>query len=78
MFCPGRAFAESVMWITIANVLAAFDILPWKDPVTGEEVLPVADSKSNIVNNIPPFKCRILPRKSKLAQISGNSGLDSA
>ncbi|KAL5480690.1 hypothetical protein ACEPAI_9630 [Sanghuangporus weigelae] len=76
--CPGRAFAESVMWITIANVLAAFDISPWKDPVTGEEVLPVADNKSNIINNIPPFKCRILPRKSKLAQISGNSGLDSA
>ncbi|KAL5496045.1 hypothetical protein ACEPAH_3138 [Sanghuangporus vaninii] len=46
--CPGRAFAESVMWLTIANVLAAFDILPWKDPVTGEEVLPVAVSKSNI------------------------------
>ncbi|KAL5504696.1 hypothetical protein ACEPAH_7359 [Sanghuangporus vaninii] len=67
--CPGRAFAESVMWITMANVLAAFDITPWRDPFTGEEVLPIAECESDIVNAIKPFKCRIVPRKGRVVQI---------
>ncbi|KAL5521415.1 hypothetical protein ACEPAG_9341 [Sanghuangporus baumii] len=67
--CPGRAFAESVMWITISNVLAAFTIMPWKDPVTGEEALPIFECESDIVNIIKPFKCRIVPRKDRLTQI---------
>jgi cytochrome P450 len=29
--CPGRFMARSSMWITIASVLAAFDISPVKD-----------------------------------------------
>ncbi|KAL5532016.1 hypothetical protein ACEPAF_5580 [Sanghuangporus sanghuang] len=68
--CPGRAFAESVMWITMSNVLTAFDIIPWRDPFTGEEVLPIAECESDIVNTIKPFKCRIVPRKDRLAQIT--------
>ncbi|KAL5483173.1 hypothetical protein ACEPAI_8402 [Sanghuangporus weigelae] len=68
--CPGRAFAESVIWITISNVLAAFTIMPWQDPITGEEVLPVLECESDIVNMIKPFKCRIVPRKDRLTQIT--------
>ena len=38
--CPGRFFADASIWLTIANVLAAFEILPPLDPSTGNEVLP--------------------------------------
>ncbi|KAL5532017.1 hypothetical protein ACEPAF_5581 [Sanghuangporus sanghuang] len=69
-FCPGRVFAESIMWITIASVLAAFDILPCMDPVTGKEILPVVEFESEIVNSIKPFKCRVVPRKERLTLIT--------
>ncbi|KAL5521414.1 hypothetical protein ACEPAG_9340 [Sanghuangporus baumii] len=71
--CPGRAFAESIMWTTIANVLAAFDILPSKDPETGEDIYPVPEFESGVVHFVKPFECRIVPRKERLAQIAPDS-----
>ena len=47
--CPGRALAESMMWITIANVLASFDILSCKDPVTEKEIFPSIEFEGEIV-----------------------------
>ena len=47
--CPGRAFAEAVMWITMASVLAAYDILPVRDPNTGKDILPVVEYNGEIV-----------------------------
>ncbi|KAL5483180.1 hypothetical protein ACEPAI_8409 [Sanghuangporus weigelae] len=47
--CPGKAFADSIMWITMANVLAAFDILPCRDPVTGEDVYSVPEFESGLI-----------------------------
>ena len=41
--CQGRYFADVTAWLTIANVLAVFDILPPIDPATGLEVAPPAD-----------------------------------
>lgn len=38
--CPGRFLADANVWLVIANVLAAFDILPAIDPDTGAEILP--------------------------------------
>ena len=38
--CPGRFFADTNAWLTIANMLAAFEILPPIDPVTGKEFIP--------------------------------------
>lgn len=38
--CPGRFFADKLLWMTIANVLALFDILPPLHPVTGDAVMP--------------------------------------
>lgn len=29
--CPGRFFAEAVLWLTMVRVIAAFDILPALD-----------------------------------------------
>ena len=38
--CPGRFIADANIWLVIANVLSAFDILPAIDSTTGEEILP--------------------------------------
>lgn len=37
--CPGRFFADATIWLTVANVLAFFDIGPIVDPESGK-VLP--------------------------------------
>ena len=39
--CPGKYFADYGMWLTMATVLAAFDILPPVDE-NGREVVPEA------------------------------------
>lgn len=43
--CPGRFFAESEMWLTMANLLAAFDL---KLPVdrNGHEFTPEVEFTS--------------------------------
>lgn len=38
--CPGRFFADATVWLTVANVLAFFDIGPIVDPESGKELLP--------------------------------------
>ncbi|KAL5532007.1 hypothetical protein ACEPAF_5571 [Sanghuangporus sanghuang] len=47
--CPGKAFADSIMWTTMANVLTAYDILPSRDPVTGDDVYPVPEFESGLI-----------------------------
>ncbi|THH08770.1 hypothetical protein EW145_g2477 [Phellinidium pouzarii] len=44
--CPGRFFADANAWLTIANVLAVFDILPPIDPITGRETIPSFEHSS--------------------------------
>ena len=36
--CPGRFFADDLIWLTIASVLSVYDILPPLDPQSGEEI----------------------------------------
>ena len=38
--CPGKDFADSVLFLTIASVLAMYDIHPYVNPETGVEELP--------------------------------------
>ena len=37
--CPGRFFAEQGLWLTMASILAAFDIKPPLDD-SGRECMP--------------------------------------
>ncbi|KAH8116037.1 cytochrome P450 [Phellopilus nigrolimitatus] len=67
--CPGRLFADTIIWLTMANVLAAFDIQPYKDPVSGNDVPPEFAFESGIVTPPKAFKCAIVPRSSKHVQI---------
>ncbi|KAJ7607937.1 cytochrome P450 [Roridomyces roridus] len=59
--CPGRHMAKSSVWITIASILATFDI----DKEVGEDgtvVEPSYEYFAGIVLMPLPFKCSIRPR----------------
>ncbi|KLO10133.1 cytochrome P450, partial [Schizopora paradoxa] len=59
--CPGRHFADATVWLTIASILHAFDILP--ESKTEEKPVYAASRFYTGAISIPkPFKCRILPR----------------
>ncbi|KAL0066756.1 hypothetical protein AAF712_006147 [Marasmius tenuissimus] len=59
--CPGRHLAMSMIYISAASILAAFDISKAVDE-NGAEIEPRAEY-TGTVQNIPlPFKCGIKPR----------------
>jgi len=68
--CPGQHFAEDVIWLTIANVLTVFDILPAIDPVSGKELLPKVEYHSSTTSEPKPFACRVVPRQKYASMIS--------
>ncbi|KAF8168806.1 cytochrome P450 [Mycena galopus ATCC 62051] len=61
--CPGRVMARNTMWITIASVLATFDITDPVDekgkPITAEDNLEYSTS---ISSHPPVFNCTFTPR----------------
>lgn len=46
--CPGRFVAEGQLWITVASILAAFDINPGRDR-NGNIVKPEAKFSSGMI-----------------------------
>ncbi|KAL5525100.1 hypothetical protein ACEPAF_8969 [Sanghuangporus sanghuang] len=67
--CPGRFFADTNAWLTIANVLAVFDVRAAVDPVTGKEQKPVVDFMTGFASQPVPFKCDIVPRSAKHVEL---------
>ncbi|KAI0326120.1 cytochrome P450 [Cubamyces sp. BRFM 1775] len=61
--CPGRDFAEDTLFINIASVLHAFDILPAVDE-QGKPVPVEFGVTSGLVSTVKPFKYTIRPRSS--------------
>ncbi|KZT03210.1 cytochrome P450 [Laetiporus sulphureus 93-53] len=64
--CPGRQFADTTVWLAMANIIAAFDISKAKDAM-GNEITPVPAFSSGTISHPKPFKARILPRSDKAA-----------
>ncbi|KAH8984409.1 cytochrome P450 [Lactarius akahatsu] len=64
--CPGRFMARSSMWITIASVLAAFEISPTTDG-DGVPLMPAEDFTTGLISYPEAFACAIRPR-SKCAE----------
>lgn len=52
--CPGRLLAEASIFIAVANLLAAFDILPPLDESGREQSLPVTYT-SGLIRNVLEF-----------------------
>ncbi|KAJ7625700.1 cytochrome P450 [Roridomyces roridus] len=69
--CPGRHMATSSIWITVASLLATFDI---KKAVDAE---PTYEYTSSIVSEPLPFKCTITPRSAKAAALVQSVDTDS-
>ncbi|KAL0572343.1 hypothetical protein V5O48_009614 [Marasmius crinis-equi] len=59
--CPGRYLALSTMYITIATMLAAFDITKAVDE-SGVPIEPKIEFISSLQNRPVPFRCSIKPR----------------
>ncbi|KAG6846974.1 hypothetical protein H0H93_010785 [Arthromyces matolae] len=59
--CPGRHMAFSAIWITIASILATFDINKARD-ADGNIIEPLEKYSSAIVCIPAPYKCDIKPR----------------
>ncbi|KAL6787324.1 cytochrome P450 [Trichoderma sp. SZMC 28012] len=58
--CPGKAFADASVWLTIAKCLATLDIK--KGVENGQEINPVIDFDSGVVSHSVPFKASITAR----------------
>lgn len=59
--CPGRHFADDLLWMVIVNTLAAFDILKAED-AQGNPIEPSGTFINGLVTRPEPFECRLLPR----------------
>ncbi|EJD06403.1 cytochrome P450 [Fomitiporia mediterranea MF3/22] len=64
--CPGKYFADSMLWEAAANVLALFDMRLYTDPETGKTEVPKFEFDDDGIIAYPkPFKCVIIPRDAK-------------
>ncbi|KAJ6447838.1 cytochrome P450 [Mycena sanguinolenta] len=59
--CPGRHMALSSIWITVASILATFNITKAVDE-EGNVIEPSRDYISGVICAPTPFKCSITPR----------------
>ncbi|KAJ7189912.1 cytochrome P450 [Mycena pura] len=66
--CPGRHFATSSVWITIACVLATLNITKAVDE-DGTVIEPTHEYRSAMVIEPLPFKCSIKPRSEAAARL---------
>ena len=67
--CPGRFFADNVLWLTIACTLATFDITPYVDPGTGLEDPPEVEYLPTVVRRVTSVK-RSFTILNKFSQLS--------
>ncbi|KAI9058748.1 cytochrome P450 [Trametes sanguinea] len=59
--CPGRHFAEDLLFINVASVLHTFDILPALDN-TGKPIPVTAQSSPALLSHVEKFDYKLRPR----------------
>ncbi|KAN0118658.1 Cytochrome P450 [Russula decolorans] len=74
--CPGRFMARSSMWITVASVLAAFEISPVVDG-GGVPQIPKEEYSAGAISYPEDFACMIRPRAKHAEQLIISSMRDS-
>ncbi|OCT47140.1 O-methylsterigmatocystin oxidoreductase [Cladophialophora carrionii] len=62
--CPGKLFADSTLFSTIASFLAVFDVRKCRD-VSGKEIDPEVNFLPGLISHPKPFKCDIRPRSAE-------------
>ncbi|KAG7094724.1 hypothetical protein E1B28_005544 [Marasmius oreades] len=66
--CPGRHFADIVIWTAMACILATLEILPPKDG-KGNVVLPELKPTDGIITGIAPFNFEVRARSEKATSL---------
>ncbi|KAJ6603388.1 cytochrome P450 [Mycena vulgaris] len=66
--CPGRHMASLSVWISVASILATFDITKAVGE-DGEIIEPIFEYFPALVVQPRPFKCRIKPRSGEALQL---------
>ncbi|OCH90317.1 cytochrome P450 [Obba rivulosa] len=66
--CPGRHFADDLLWLMLVNILAAFNISKYVD-ADGKVIEPSGTFISGLVTRPEPFMCKITPRSAALASM---------
>ncbi|KAJ7748917.1 cytochrome P450 [Mycena metata] len=66
--CPGRHMAKSSVWISVACILATFDITKALTD-DGQPIEPTYEYLSEVISAPAPFKCAIRPRSPDLAAL---------
>ena len=65
--CPGMHLARNSIYVTVARILWAFDILPTLDSA-GKPIIPDSMNYTDGFNSKPvTFDCRFIPRNEKVA-----------
>jgi hypothetical protein len=71
--CPGRHLAMDSLWLSMARILASFDLAKEVDE-RGAEIEPVVRFSSGLTSHPEPFGCRFTPRSPDAITID-NHGL---
>ncbi|KZT36769.1 cytochrome P450 [Sistotremastrum suecicum HHB10207 ss-3] len=66
--CPGRYFADAALWITMATILALYEISPVIDE-DGNPVLPDLEYTQGIIRHAKPFRCVMTFRSEKMQRV---------
>ncbi|CCL99826.1 uncharacterized protein FIBRA_01850 [Fibroporia radiculosa] len=66
--CPGKQFADTSIWLVVANMIATLDISKTTD-FRGDPVTPQAAFISGFVSHPEPFVCNVAPRSDKIAEM---------
>ncbi|KAH7929003.1 cytochrome P450, partial [Leucogyrophana mollusca] len=66
--CPGRHFADDLLWLLMIHIIASFEISPVRD-ADGRLVMPSGAYLTGLVTHPEPFKCTFTPRSTTLAQL---------
>ncbi|KIK58638.1 hypothetical protein GYMLUDRAFT_693946 [Collybiopsis luxurians FD-317 M1] len=59
--CAGKSVAQSALWLTVASLLACFDLSKAVN-ADGKEIHPSTDYVDGLIMHPPPFECTIRPR----------------
>ncbi|KAF8885510.1 cytochrome P450 [Infundibulicybe gibba] len=67
--CSGMDYADTMLFLSMASILSAFDVRPAKDEA-GRDILPELKFNTNILREARPFKFSITPRPHAASVIS--------
>ncbi|OBZ74507.1 O-methylsterigmatocystin oxidoreductase [Grifola frondosa] len=75
--CVGQAFADSSLWLAMANILATLDICKPVDDF-GNEITPKPTFQPGFTSPPKPFTCIIRPRSSHALDLIQSANVDVA